>query len=530
MSRRVHLRIAPSIERRGRIHTRLLSAAWGVNGAESHGHVHSVPKREKKLPAELPPLDGQKMTTEIAVINRLGVALATDSAVTIGGEGGMKVFETADKLFELSPHHPVGVMINGSMDFLGVPWEILIREFRKLQGEKRRTTVRDWTTSLLLFIQSHSKMAESDKTSFVRALTVDMSRQIQNTVSERLWGIARNQADQTAMETQSGAYNLLLKYIEETSSKLKTDYDEAGVADSLTACKISNVKRQYRPLITDTLKEIFAPIELTGEVLALLLETACSALMSKLTSDLRTGLIIAGYGGDDIFPSLCVAEVDGSVCDLVKYSILDELEINREKNKLGSVISFAQTDVIQRLLGGADPRFVQQTTRFIHKSISIIAKRLGETLKASNVSFDEPLLKETFESIAGGVADEYFNNTADEISQTFVEEFNDMIALMPKQEVIELAEALVSITAVERKASSTTATVGGPVDVAMITRSEGFVWVKRKHYFKAEYNPRYIWRNYGEGHHAAQDGDIPPPPGSGAKPRRARSNRRRSTE
>lgn len=41
------------------------------------------------------------MTTEIAVVNRLGVALATDSAVTISGGGKSKVFDTGDKLFEL---------------------------------------------------------------------------------------------------------------------------------------------------------------------------------------------------------------------------------------------------------------------------------------------------------------------------------------------------------------------------------------------------------------------------------------------
>jgi len=61
-----------------------------------------------------------------------------------------------------------------------------------------------------------------------------------------------------------------------------------------------------------------------------------------------------------------------------------------------------------------------------------------------------------------------------------------MIALMPKVELIELAEALVSITAIERKATSDEGTVGGPVDVAFISKHEGFVWIKRKHYFKPD--------------------------------------------
>ena len=49
------------------------------------------------------------MTVEIAVMNKMGVALAADSAVTINS--GRKIFHSANKLFMLSKYHPVGVMI-----------------------------------------------------------------------------------------------------------------------------------------------------------------------------------------------------------------------------------------------------------------------------------------------------------------------------------------------------------------------------------------------------------------------------------
>lgn len=75
-------------------------------------------------------------------------------------------------------------------------------------------------------------------------------------------------------------------------------------------------------------------------------------------------------------------------------------------------------------------------------------------------------------------------------------EYERMIAMMPKIELIELAEALVSITAIERKATSDEGTVGGPIDVAFVTRHEGFVWIKRKYYFNAALNPRYFWRKF----------------------------------
>jgi hypothetical protein len=39
-----------------------------------------------------------------------------------------------------------------------------------------------------------------------------------------------------------------------------------------------------------------------------------------------------------------------------------------------------------------------------------------------------------------------------------------------------------------------TETVGGAVDVAVMTRGDGFVWIKRKHYFDPALNPRYFSR------------------------------------
>ena len=43
--------------------------------------------------------------------------------------------------------------------------------------------------------------------------------------------------------------------------------------------------------------------------------------------------------------------------------------------------------------------------------------------------------------------------------------------------------------------SSDEESVGGPVDVALISKGDGFIWIKRKHYFEKKYNPYFI-KNY----------------------------------
>jgi hypothetical protein len=58
-----------------------------------------------------------------------------------------------------------------------------------------------------------------------------------------------------------------------------------------------------------------------------------------------------------------------------------------------------------------------------------------------------------------------------------------------------LAESLVELTSLHRRVSRDIETVGGPIDVAIISKSDGFVWVKRKFYFDPKYNPQFA-QNY----------------------------------
>ena len=64
--------------------------------------------------------------------------------------------------------------------------------------------------------------------------------------------------------------------------------------------------------------------------------------------------------------------------------------------------------------------------------------------------------------------------------------------MLPKDELASMAESLVSITSFKRKVGKGSETVGGPIDVAIISKGNGFIWVKRKHYFKSELNPHFI--------------------------------------
>jgi hypothetical protein len=60
---------------------------------------------------------------------------------------------------------------------------------------------------------------------------------------------------------------------------------------------------------------------------------------------------------------------------------------------------------------------------------------------------------------------------------------------MPIQDAIDLAEFLVQVTIGFVRFCPGHPTVGGPIEIAAVTKHEGFRWVQRKHYFDASLNP-----------------------------------------
>jgi hypothetical protein len=419
------------------------------------------------------------MTTEIAVLNRLGVALATDSAVTITGAGKQKVFDTGDKLFELcvSSNDAVGVMINGNMDLLGVPWEVIIKSFRAIQHSDGVKPMKGWMQSLFDFIATHKTMNDNQEEQYVSLI-------MQQEISEVL-AIVFTEFRESTDGSSFG------RSISTAISKRRSSYDGKPCADSLIGLRATEVANKHGGWIRERAQQALVHFEPAPEDIDELVMLVIDALLSSQKSAASTGIIVAGYSQDDMFPSMSMADVDGMVCGKLKYTHGTEIKIDR-KDSPAKVVSFAQTDVVDRILSGADDRFVSESKTYLSEALEESKTAVATAFEAAGLTPE--LASGVMDDVIAGVVGRYEREFVQDARNKFKSDFEDMVAMMPKQDVIELAEALVSITAVERNASSQQATVGGPVDIAFITKHEGFVWIKRKHYFAPDLNPRYFWR------------------------------------
>ena len=64
------------------------------------------------------------------------------------------------------------------------------------------------------------------------------------------------------------------------------------------------------------------------------------------------------------------------------------------------------------------------------------------------------------------------------------------LSFLPRDEMIYMAEGMINLTSFKRRLvlDNFSETVGGPIDIAFISKGEGFIWIKRKKYFDKEMN------------------------------------------
>lgn len=425
------------------------------------------------------------MTAEIAILNKTAVALAADSAVTISrGRREQKIYDTEDKLFELSDLQPIGIMINSDMNFMEAPLPVLIKEYRR-QGRRFRL-IGEAAADFLKFLHRFGKDApQAVKIEHLRRtvepLIIRVRDRSQQTMMDWLMDDSRKRDEHDSFDEKQKAV------VDEQIAVMRTALEKAEAASLIggTAVKLSRVER-------DALNEAIA------ESMDLATPDQHAALAKAITDNLHkvifgsrsTGIVVAGFA-DEMFPTLIAYRLEGMLGDRLKYTQQHLVDIDRRGDR-ARVLPFAQREMVERFLYGLDETIERQITNFCKKSVPKIRQHIVDRLEMSEEDLKE-LMKDAAEAERGffdGLAEESF----EAIRQQSRTEIEDMVEFMPKPEMAKMAEALVNLTSIKRRVSRGVETVGGPIDVAVISKAEGFIWVKRKHYFCEELNYRFFDR------------------------------------
>jgi hypothetical protein len=425
----------------------------------------------------------QEMTAEIAILNKTAVALAADSAVTISaGTTEMKIFDSADKLFELSNSNPIGVMIYNGMTFMETPLPSLIRSYR--DQCKKFDSVKDAATDFLQYLCEFGKSSP----------LVVKQRSLKSKICYLVQQIRIRFDDSFQKQIINGNVVHNNPDLKQLTTNLLNDAitDVEGIVKKSQLAKFIGAEpsfgQEFELLCDESVKEILALA--TAEQIEKIGIIAQKFLVSSNLSQTCTGIVVAGFGAKELFPTLISFETDGLISDQLKYNETNFVDIDREGER-AKVIPFAQKEMVDRFLYGLDDEIQGQVAKFCAETIPELRKLAVGKVSGEDGSILEAELQAAEEQFLKNLTEKAFNKIRVESKA----EIEDMVEFMPKPELATMAEALVNLTSIKRRVSRGMETVGGPIDVAVISQSEGFVWVKRKHYFPAELNNRYLDRS-----------------------------------
>lgn len=416
------------------------------------------------------------MTVEVAVLNRAGVAIAADSAVTTGFPGREKIFATANKIFTLSKVDPVGVMINGHVEHFGCPWEIIIKEFRSRLRSDSFSTLREYVDAFLIFASDPRFLSAAGQQVTVVVATIsafgELARRLDSTDSK--WNRA----------TINRALTEMLQYANDRQPIAKLSF----VTDRKFQQRYGDVVEEV--LDSDDFDD-FISFRVPQGCRSLVKRVVCASLTRQMPTRFSTGLIFTGFGKDELFPKLYEVSVDGGIFDVVRS--YDVKEHDAEKD--GSIVTaFAQDDAVTAFMNGVDDQYrLFSTGMALH-----FLDRIVEEILDSHTNYradEKKVVRRLIEEHIRSAFEDYMKELSDFSESHFTNKITEVLRAAPKETLVELAESLVSITSLRQKVTGALETVGGPVDVAVISKGDGFIWIKRKHYFSLEKNPHFN-RNY----------------------------------
>lgn len=416
------------------------------------------------------------MTAEIAIANSGAVSLAADSAVTIGG---VKIYNSANKLFALSKTEPIGIMVFGNASLMGIPWETIIKIYRK-KNNKTFKKLEFASDDFIDFLENRFKgfTAESQKDDikanvigYYSSILDAIKRQVEEKI-KATGSINRKQSLEIFKNVVGAAYNniSIKKRLPKYTKKYEDDF-----------------KKKYLSLFRNAVKDVFEKFSITQDSYTKLYFIATLLHSRDIFSSAKTGVVLAGFGEDEIFPVIRTYDIDGYYNGKLKYKFdPDKSEVIKNGNN-STVIPFAQEDMVGSFMQGVNP----SVHIFIIKYLNRIFERLPELVNKKYLAGDnkkkEDFLK-NYKSNINKLLKVFFEQLSTHTQIEHINPVMHMVNALPKDELAEMAEALVSLTAFKMRITKSLETVGGPIDVAVISKGDGFVWVKRKDYYPKELN------------------------------------------
>jgi hypothetical protein len=425
----------------------------------------------------------KSMTCEVLVMNRKAAVLAADSATTVqsgrGDERRPRFAKGGNKIFQVSDFEPVAAMIYQGAGLQGMPWEIVIKRFRGDLARRSEPTLKDYADRFFEFVRNDTKLFPESFRDDVYASLLESgflhSLAELNKAQPKAFDSAVPEADRKQLWSDF----LSKKQADVTKGSLPPGFVEQDVVETRS--------RVVPKLLTDieqVLKELKAENVVSAAELAELSLIRTFRDFETLLSGEYTGIVFAGYGDDDFFPAYQEYSCFGFIARKLVVLKRGAEAIDVRKN-LSVIEGFATTSMVEQFIQGMNFDHYATTLVHFHHHARALCEDLFKELKVAPIDISK-LIKDRQEAFRKDWQRAVYTEHWAPLSE--------VVSTLGIEEMAELAETLVMLESLKERVTSPDQSVGGPIDVAVISKSEGFVWIKRKLYFDGKLNDRYFLR------------------------------------
>ena len=307
------------------------------------------------------------MTAIVGILNKKGIAIAADSAVTITNaiQFQDKIINSGDKMLRLKDKQPVAVMTVQNANLVQIPWDVIIRWYRKQRDYSGFPNLPDYIKDFMAFVNS----------------------------------------------------DVIKPHVKEKNISFDNSH--------------------------------------------------------------KTYLVFAGYGETEPYPSICKGVVTGIKEGKIQYDKGISIISDNQESK---IFAEGQPDIIEAITYGVQTKRIDDICNRLSKLIKELVKLQNQYQNTPNLHLD---------AIDDGTIRQEVKEVIDNSKELHFKQLKDLVKGYNLQEMACLAENLIKATELHRKITFQQESVGGLIDLAVITREDGFQWLNRKSWYEPSKGGQY---------------------------------------
>lgn len=414
------------------------------------------------------------MTVGIEILNRSGVVLAADTFDPVVGVQIQK-FVSINKIFPLSKYHPVGIMLDGSVRYMdAIPWETIIEVYRSYIGDKSFDTLKEYAENFIDFIPKDNRFySSSAEMSHLQEVLRLCLVKISDT-AQLIEGNEKAISDEVEKQIISLSKESFLNTFDDNFIKLFLEKHTKDLKEYIK----NNKDGRVAPVISTI-------DEKTQENLI----TMCAYMISKSDYPIEKisngNVVISGYGDKEIFPSIYIYKIVATIDGKLMYKLTESYNIGDEEDEdefREKIIPFGKKDLIDTYMNGISTdlkkKILEEEIRNVFDNF---LKEIQNKYNKNDVLkqfIDKE--KDKINDIGIMVMEDFKKNIENLQKRMRVDPLLYMIDVIREKDMISLAEALVNLTSISVKFNPKEDAEVGPIDIAFITKGDGFVWIKKK--------------------------------------------------